>query len=77
MHNTDAYYKQVKGFILQKQSGRLARLMRYWPGSLIKVEKTYHTEYKKCFAAVCDVLLFRPRLEGLRFTIRTDYKALW
>jgi len=73
---TDAGAGQVGAVLLQEQPDRTTRPVGYWSRSLNMVERNYSTTQRECLAVVWASLLLRPYVEGTRFTVPTDHKAL-
>ena len=73
---TDACDRQVGCVLLQMQPDGEYKPVGFWSRSLCAAERNYDTSERECLAVVWAVQLLRPCLEGTKFTIRTDHKAL-
>ncbi len=74
--NTDASDGQLGCCLHQDQPTGDRFPIGYWSRSLTSAERNYSTTDKECLAVVWSVLLLRPNLEGVQFTVRTDHHAL-
>ena len=74
--DTDASAGQVGAVLLQELPNRTTRSLGHWSRSLNAAERNYSTTERECLAVVWASLLLRPYVEGTRFTVRTDHKAL-
>lgn len=74
--HTDASAGQIGVFVLQEQSISSTRSLGYWSRTLITVERDYSTTERKCLAVVLAVLIIRPYVEEMRFTVRNDSAVL-
>jgi len=74
--DTDACDRQVGCVLLQAQPDDQMRPVGYWSRTLTAPERNYSTTERECLAVVWAVLLLRPYLDGVRFTVRTDHSAL-
>lgn len=76
MSDNDAWIKQIRCVILQKEPIRPERPTGYSSRWLSKAEKAYSMTRREFLARLCAVLLLMPNLEGFQFTICTEYDAL-
>ena len=74
--DTDASEHQVGCCLMQEQPNGDRLPVGYWSRSLNDAERNYSTTEKECLAVVWAVLLLRPYLEGVQFTVRTDHHSL-
>lgn len=74
--DTDACDVQVGCVLIQDQRDGPPRSIGYWSRKLTKPEQNYSTTEKECLAVVWAILLLRPYLECVHFTVRTDHSAL-
>ncbi len=74
--DTDASDYQLGCCLQQDQPDGSRLLIGYWSRSLDDAQKNYHTTENECLAIVWSILLLRPYLEGVQFTVRTDHHAL-
>lgn len=73
---TDACNVQVCCIRLQKQGDGTKRPIGYWSRSFNDAKLAYNIAHRKRYAIAWAVLLLRPYLEGIRFTIRTYQDSL-
>jgi len=74
--DTDVSAGHAVAVLLQKQPDRSTRSVGYWSRSPNAADWNYSTTERECLAVVWASLLLRPYVEGTRFTVRTDHKAL-
>lgn len=62
--------------VLYQQDQEQRRIISYASTKLSRTEARYHINEQECLALVWAVRRYRPLLEGRRFTVRTDSRAL-
>lgn len=73
---TDACDPQFDCVLTQEQSAGHPRPVVYWSRSLKKAERYYDKTERKFLGFVWVVAMLQPYVQGTRFFIRTDRKAL-
>jgi hypothetical protein len=74
--DVDACDYQIGACLLQEQSDGTLLPCGYYSRTLNTAERNYSTPEKECLAVVWAILLLRPYLEGVSFTVRSDQVAL-
>lgn len=74
--DTDACDVQIGCVLQQEYSDNTIRPIGFFSRTLNKAERNYNTTQRECLAIVWAMLLLRPYLEGVHFTLRTDHDAL-
>lgn len=74
--DVDACDYQIGACLLQEQDNGKLLPCGYYSRTLNSAERNYSTPEKECLAVVWAILLLRPYLEGIAFTVRSDQVAL-
>lgn len=73
---TDACDEQVGCVLLQVQPDGTESPVGYFLRTLNNAERNYTTTERECLAVVWSILMLRPYLKGVKFTVRTDHSAM-
>jgi transposase InsO family protein len=74
--DVDACDYQIGACLLQEQEDGSLLPCGYYSRTLNTAERNYSTPEKECLAVVWGILLLRPYLERITFTVRSDQVAL-
>lgn len=72
----DANAEQLGFVLLQEHDDEPSRSLGYFSRKLNDAERNYDTTERECLAIIWAILMLRPYLDGVHFTLRTDHDAL-
>jgi len=72
---TDASDTGIGGFLSQNLSGE-ERVIAYASRALSKSERNFSVTERECLAVIFCIEKFRPYVEGVQFTVKTDHHSL-